>query len=178
MQPLLRRSTLPHGLRVVTEQTPGARAFNVGFFVAVGSRDESRELHGASHFLEHVLFKGTPTRDAEQISASIEAQGGDLNAYTTREYTCFHMRVLTEQAEIELKYEGYLKKQEAQVREMRRLEEMPIPEDFDYAAQRGLRLETIEKLQRIRPASIGQASRISGVSPADISVLVILLRQQ
>ena len=83
-----------------------------------------------------------------------------------------------EQAEIELKYEGYLKKQEAQVREMRRLEEMPIPEDFDYAAQRGLRLEAIEKLQRIRPASIGQASRISGVSPADISVLVILLRQQ
>ena len=63
-----------------------------------------------------------------------------------------------EQAEIEFKYQGYLKKQEAQVREMRRLEEMPIPEDFDYAAQRGLRLEAIEKLQRIRPASIGQAS--------------------
>ena len=61
---------------------------------------------------------------------------------------------------------------------MRRLEEMPIPEGFDYTAHRGLRLEAIEKLQRIRPASIGQASRISGVSPADISVLVILLRQQ
>ena len=82
-----------------------------------------------------------------------------------------------EQAEIEIKYEGYLKKQEAQVREMRRLEEMPIPEDFDYAAQRGLRLEAVEKLRRIRPANIGQASRISGVSPADISVLVILLRR-
>ena len=82
-----------------------------------------------------------------------------------------------EQAEIEIKYEGYLKKQEAQVREMRRLEEMPIPEDFDYAAQRGLRLEAVEKLCRIRPANIGQASRISGVSPADISVLVILLRR-
>ena len=61
---------------------------------------------------------------------------------------------------------------------MRRLEEMPIPEDFDYAAQRGLRLEAVEKLCRIRPANIGQASRISGVSPADISVLVILLRRQ
>ena len=82
-----------------------------------------------------------------------------------------------EQAEIEIKYEGYLKKQEAQVREMRRLEEMPIPEDFDYAAQRGLRLEAVEKLRRIRPANIGQASRISGVSPADISVLIILLRR-
>ena len=70
------------------------------------------------------------------------------------------------------------KSKEAQVREMRRLEEMPIPEDFDYTVQRGLRLEAIEKLCKIRQANIGQASRISGVSPADISVLVILLRQQ
>jgi len=94
----VRRSTLPHGLRVVTEQVPGSRAFDVGFFVAAGSRDEQPGEHGASHFLEHVLFKGTPTRTAEQISAHVENFGGDLNAYTTREYTCFHARVLSEQA--------------------------------------------------------------------------------
>ncbi len=84
-----------------------------------------------------------------------------------------------EQAEIELKYEGYLKKQEAQVREMRRLEEMPIPGDFDYAAQRGLRLEAIEKAPAHPPGQHrpGQPHQ-AGVSPADISVLVILLRQQ
>lgn len=83
-----------------------------------------------------------------------------------------------EQVEIELKYEGYLKKQEAQVREMRRLEEMTLPCDLDYSGIRGLRLEAIEKLNRIRPASIGQASRISGVSPADISVLIITLHMK
>ena len=85
---------------------------------------------------------------------------------------------VAEQVEIELKYEGYLKKQEAQVREMRRLEEMPLPDDLDYGAIRGLRLEAIEKLGKIRPANIGQASRISGVSPADISVLIITLHSQ
>lgn len=94
----IRRSTLPHGLRVVTEHVPGARAFNIGVFVGVGSRDEGPGEHGASHFLEHVLFKGTPTRTAEEISAAVERFGGDLNAYTTREYTCFHARVLDDQA--------------------------------------------------------------------------------
>ncbi|GAA1397139.1 pitrilysin family protein [Luteococcus peritonei] len=93
-----RRSTLPHGVRVVTEHVPGARAFNVGIFVGVGSRDEGPGEHGASHFLEHVLFKGTPSRTAEEISAVVERFGGDLNAYTTREYTCFHARVLADQS--------------------------------------------------------------------------------
>lgn len=98
----IRRSTLTHGLRVVTEDVPGARAFNVGVFVGVGSRDEQAGEHGCSHFLEHVLFKGTPSRSAEQISAQIERFGGDLNAYTTREYTCFHARVLHDQAGVAL----------------------------------------------------------------------------
>lgn len=92
----IRRSVLPGGLRLVTEHVPGSRSLDLGFFVAVGSRDEPRELHGASHFLEHVLFKGTATRSAREISESIEAHGGDFNAYTSREYTCFHARVLAE----------------------------------------------------------------------------------
>jgi len=77
---------------------PASRAFNVGFFVGVGSRHESDPLHGASHFLEHVLFKGTRRRAAEEISAEIESGGGDLNAYTAREHTCFHARVLAAEA--------------------------------------------------------------------------------
>lgn len=73
-----------------------SRAFCVGFFVRVGSRQESSRLHGASHFLEHVLFKGTPRRTAEEISYAVESVGGELNAYTAKEHTCFHARVLAD----------------------------------------------------------------------------------
>lgn len=83
-----------------------------------------------------------------------------------------------EQVEIQLKYEGYISKQAAQVEQMRRLENKELPVNWDYNTVRGLRLEAIEKLNRIQPANIGQASRISGVSPADVSVLLIWLEQQ
>lgn len=82
-----------------------------------------------------------------------------------------------EQVEIEIKYEGYIKKQLAQVEQMHRLEEKKIPSDINYKDIRGLRLEAIEKLNRVRPMNIGQASRISGVSPADVSVLLIYLQK-
>lgn len=80
-----------------------------------------------------------------------------------------------EQVEIELKYEGYIKRQQAQINEMRRLEVKLLSKDIDYNAIEGLRLEAREKLSKIRPHSVGQASRISGVSPSDISVLLIYL---
>ena len=83
-----------------------------------------------------------------------------------------------EQVEIALKYEGYIKRQLSQVNEMRRLEVKLIPEDIDYNKVINLRTEAIEKLSKIRPRSIGQASRISGVSPADISVLLIYLAKE
>ena len=82
-----------------------------------------------------------------------------------------------EQVEIEIKYEGYIRKQLAQVEQMHRLEEKKIPEDIDYNAIHGLRLEAVEKLNRVRPMNIGQASRISGVSPADVSVLLIYIQK-
>ena len=80
-----------------------------------------------------------------------------------------------EQVEIAIKYDGYIKKQLAQVEQMRKLEVKKLPPDIDYKTLTGLRLEAQEKLNKIRPANIGQASRISGVSPADISVLLIWL---
>lgn len=91
---------LPSGLRVVTERMPGSHTFNLGFFAAVGSRWETERLHGASHFLEHVLFKGTKRRTPEQISAEIESVGGELNAYTAKEHTCFYTRVLARDADL------------------------------------------------------------------------------
>jgi predicted Zn-dependent peptidase len=96
----VRRSVLPSGLRVISEHMAGSRTFSVGFYVAVGSRNETDALHGASHFLEHVLFKGTARRSAEEISAAIESVGGDINAYTTKEYTCFYARVLDVDADL------------------------------------------------------------------------------
>jgi tRNA uridine 5-carboxymethylaminomethyl modification enzyme len=87
-------------------------------------------------------------------------------------------REVREQVEIEIKYEGYIQKQFAQVEEMRRMEVKVLPENLDYDSISGLRLEAIEKLKKVRPLNIGQASRISGVSPADISVLLIWLEQQ
>lgn len=84
-------------------------------------------------------------------------------------------RTTFENAEIELKYEGYIKRQKADVKEMKRLEEKKIPEDINYKDVIGLRAEAVEKLEKVRPASVGQAGRISGVSPADISVLIIWL---
>jgi tRNA uridine 5-carboxymethylaminomethyl modification enzyme len=80
-----------------------------------------------------------------------------------------------EQVEISVKYEGYIKKQEAQIKEMRRIESKQIPDDIDYSSLKGLRLEAIEKLSKIRPQNLGQASRISGVNPADITALNIIL---
>lgn len=90
----VRRTVLGNGLRIITEEQPGARSAAFGIYVAVGSRDESVELAGASHFLEHLLFKGTKKRSAWDISSQIEAVGGDTNAYTTKEYTSFYARVL------------------------------------------------------------------------------------
>jgi predicted Zn-dependent peptidase len=90
----VRRTVLPGGLRVLTEHVPGVRSAAIGVWVGVGSRDEDPATAGCSHFLEHLLFKGTPSRDALTISASVEAVGGDLNAFTAKEYTCYYARVL------------------------------------------------------------------------------------
>ncbi len=93
---VIRRTVLPGGLRVVTEHVPGARSAAVGVWVGVGARDESPALSGASHFLEHLLFKGTRTRSAMDIAVAVDAVGGDLNAFTSREHTCYYAQVLGE----------------------------------------------------------------------------------
>ncbi|MDT0201145.1 pitrilysin family protein [Nocardioides sp. AE5] len=90
----VRRTVLPGGLRVVTEQMVGVRSTAIGVWVGVGSRHETPRLHGASHFLEHLLFKGTWERSAMDISVALDEVGGEFNAFTAKEYTCFHARVL------------------------------------------------------------------------------------
>lgn len=91
---VVKRTVLPNGLRVVTEAVPAMRSVSFGVWVGVGSRDESVKQAGASHFLEHLLFKGTKQRSALEISAAIDKLGGEINAFTAKEFTCYYARVL------------------------------------------------------------------------------------
>jgi predicted Zn-dependent peptidase len=88
------RTTLDSGATIVTERMSEVRSVSVGFWFDVGSRDEPDQLAGTSHFLEHLLFKGTATRTAKDIADAFDAVGGDVNAFTGKEYTCYYARVL------------------------------------------------------------------------------------
>ena len=89
----VRRTVLPSGVRILSEQVPGARSATIGYWVAVGSRDERPDTYGSTHFLEHLLFKGTTTRSALDIAVSFDAVGGEHNAVTAKEYTCYYAKV-------------------------------------------------------------------------------------
>ncbi|RKN38715.1 M16 family metallopeptidase [Streptomyces hoynatensis] len=90
----VRKTVLPGGLRIVTETVPQVRSVSFGIWARVGSRDETPALNGATHYLEHLLFKGTRRRSALDISSVIDAVGGEMNAFTTKEFTCYYARVL------------------------------------------------------------------------------------
>jgi len=91
-----KKTILPNGLRIVAEKIPHVRSVSFGVWVDVGSRDEKLEKNGISHFAEHMVFKGTKTRSAQQIAQSLESVGGHLNAFTSREQTCYYAKVLDE----------------------------------------------------------------------------------
>lgn len=92
----VRRSVLPGGIRVLTETMPGARSATLGAWVPVGSRDETPDCHGSTHFLEHLLFKGTTRRSALDIAQAFDQVGGEANAATGKEHTCYYARVRDE----------------------------------------------------------------------------------
>ncbi|MGH3436342.1 MAG: M16 family metallopeptidase [Sciscionella sp.] len=92
----VRRTVLPGGLRVITERVPGVRSASVGIWVSVGSRDEQPKVAGAAHYLEHLLFKATRRRTAVDFAEEIDAVGGELNAFTAKEHTCYYAHVLDE----------------------------------------------------------------------------------
>ena len=88
------RALLPGGLRVLTESVPGVRSVSLGIWVGIGARDEAPAEAGAAHYLEHLLFKGTRRRSAAEIAEAFDAVGGELNAFTAKEHTCFYAHVL------------------------------------------------------------------------------------
>ena len=91
---MYRPITLPNGARLLLQEVPGAQSAALGFFVGVGSRHEAPRENGAAHFIEHMLFKGTARRSAGQLARDMDAIGGQFNAYTTKEHTCFYGRTL------------------------------------------------------------------------------------
>jgi predicted Zn-dependent peptidase len=101
-EPTYKKSVLDNGVRVLTEHHPFSRSVSAGIFVDLGTRDEPDDMIGAAHFIEHMVFKGTETRDAYEISRTLEAVGGELNAYTSREQTCFHASGLREHLPLSL----------------------------------------------------------------------------
>ena len=90
----IQTTTLPNGLRVITERMPNLRSVSMGVWLDTGSRDETPATNGVSHFLEHMVFKGTTTRSAQQFAREVDAIGGNLDAYTSKETICFSMKVL------------------------------------------------------------------------------------
>src|SRR6476660_2396749 len=95
-------AVLPNGIRVVTEEVPYVQSVALGIWVDTGARDETDEHSGISHFIEHLLFKGTERRTALQIAEEFDAVGGQLNAFTDKEFTCYYAKVLPEHTELAL----------------------------------------------------------------------------
>src|SRR5437660_9327656 len=93
-------STLPNGIRIVSETVPHVQSVSVGIWVGVGERDEEKPVRGITHFIEHMLFKGTARRTAREIADEIESRGGSLNAFTDKEYTCYYAKALAEHASL------------------------------------------------------------------------------
>src|SRR5216683_7082824 len=87
-------TTLPNGVRVISETMPHVRSVSVGLWVGIGSRRETAEQNGLSHFIEHMVFKGTTKRTAEDIARSVDSVGGNLDAFTAKELVCFNTKVL------------------------------------------------------------------------------------
>ena len=94
------KTVLPNGIRIVSEEIPHVKSISIGVWIGTGSRNETESTNGISHFLEHMVFKGTEHRSTQQIARSLESVGGYLNAFTTKEHTCYYARVLDEFTEL------------------------------------------------------------------------------
>ncbi len=92
----IRRQVLPNGLTIITEQMSHIRSVSIGIWLKTGSRDEDSEWNGISHFIEHMVFKGTETRSAEAIARQVDSIGGNMDAFTAKECICFNIKVLDE----------------------------------------------------------------------------------
>ena len=104
----IRREVLPNGLTILTEEMQHIRSVSIGIWIKTGSRDEDPQWNGISHFVEHMVFKGTKHRSAEDIARQVDSIGGNMDAFTAKECVCFNMKVLDEHLPIAMDVLGDL----------------------------------------------------------------------
>jgi predicted Zn-dependent peptidase len=167
-------TTLPSGLRVVTERMPGARSVSAGVWVGVGARDEPAELSGVSHFLEHLLFKGTEDRSARQIAEAIDRVGGDMNAFTTKEYTAYYTRLPASQLSLGLEVLGdvltapALRDVDVESERQVILEELLMDEDSPEDKAHTLLYESLFPRHPLGRETAGVKQTVTAVAPDDV----------
>jgi predicted Zn-dependent peptidase len=172
--PPIRQSQLGNGLTVVSEHMPGSSSVALGFWVDAGSRDERPDIAGASHFLEHLLFKGTETRSAQDIAEAIEAVGGEMNAFTTKEYTAFYVRLIDEDLDLgldilsEIMWGPAFRPDEIDAERQVILEEINMHEDEPSDLVHDVLQEAIYPQHPLGREVLGDRSTITAMSRDDI----------
>ncbi|MBI5642432.1 MAG: insulinase family protein [Deltaproteobacteria bacterium] len=170
----IQKTTLKSGINVITEEMPDVESSSIGVWVNTGSRNEAREVNGVSHFIEHLLFKGTDKRTALDISREIESVGGVLNAFTSREYTCFYAKVLNKDLPmaIDLLSDIFMNskfdKKEIEKEKMVVLQEIKMVEDTPDDFIHDLFAERFWKDHPIGWSILGPAETIKSMGRAEI----------
>lgn len=167
-------TTLANGIRVVSENVPYVQSASLGIFVGIGSRDEEDRIRGISHFIEHMMFKGTARRTARQIADEIESKGGHLNAFTDKEGTAYHMRVLAEHMPLAIDVlTDMLRNSLIDADEMERekrvvLEEIKMYDDSPEDSVHDIYEQTLWNNHPLGKSIIGTAETVSALTRADL----------
>ena len=168
------RTEFGSGLRVVTERMPSVRSVSLGFWVLAGSRDEAPKISGSSHFLEHLLFKGTEHRTALDIAENFDAVGGDINAFTAKEYTCYYARVLDRDLEMAVDHladmleHSLIRKADLDAERQVILEEINMHEDSPEDVVHDLFTETLWPNHPLGRPILGTVETIRAATPASV----------
>ncbi|MET0801473.1 MAG: pitrilysin family protein [Actinomycetota bacterium] len=170
----IERTEFSSGLRVVTERMPGVRSVSLGFWMLAGSRDERPLISGSSHFLEHLLFKGTDRRSAQDIAEGFDAVGGDVNAFTAREYTCYYARVLDRDLEMAVDHladmvqHSVIRAEDLDAERQVILEEIHMHEDSPEDVVHDLYTETLWPEHPLGRPILGTVATIEAASRASV----------
>ncbi|MHB1125548.1 MAG: M16 family metallopeptidase [Bacillota bacterium] len=168
------KETLCSGVRVVTEEVPAVHSVALGIWVRTGSRNETEQNQGVSHFLEHLLFKGTAKRTAKQLAEALEAVGGQLNAFTTKEYTCYYAKVLSDHLELaidvltDMFFNSLMDEEDIAKEKNVILEEIKMYEDSPDELVHDLFAKTVWKGHPLGRAILGTAKSVQQLQRKDI----------